>query len=94
MKTSVKVPLKDTGVTAKRVANEIWHDRKKPHDSTETNEDSSVAMLEPAKEEDALYVMENPLLPGIVKIGRSSDPEERARQMSTSHPFRLRVQRA
>ncbi len=38
--------------------------------------------------------MTNSLLPGIVKIGRSCNPEERAKQLSTSQPFRVVVERS
>ena len=40
---------------------------------------------------DALYVMFNPLLPGMVKIGRSFHPEGRARTLSKSQPFNIQV---
>jgi hypothetical protein len=43
---------------------------------------------------DALYIMENPRLPGEIKIGRSHDPEERARQLSSGQNFRLVVKRS
>ena len=43
-------------------------------------------------ETDSLYIMSNSLLPDMVKIGRSCNPEERARQLGTSHPFRLTVE--
>ena len=32
------------------------------------------------------------MLPGMVKIGRSACPEERAKQLAASHPFRIVVQ--
>ena len=41
---------------------------------------------------DALYVMSNSLLPGMIKIGRSTNPEERAKQLGASHPFRIKVE--
>jgi hypothetical protein len=43
---------------------------------------------------DSLYIMENPRVPGEVKIGRSHNPEERAKQLSTGHNFRLAVRRS
>ena len=43
---------------------------------------------------DSLYIMENPRIPGEVKIGRSKNPEERARQLSNGHPFWLVVRRS
>jgi hypothetical protein len=43
---------------------------------------------------DALYIMENPRLPGEIKIGRSHNPEERARQLSSGQNFRIVVKRS
>ena len=43
---------------------------------------------------DSLYIMENPRIPGEVKIGRSKNPEERARQLSNGHPFTVVVRRS
>ena len=40
---------------------------------------------------DALYIMENPRIPGEVKIGRSQNPEERAKALSAGNNFRLVV---
>ena len=40
-------------------------------------------------EGDALYVMSNPLLPHMVKIGRSIHPEARAKELSKSQPFHI-----
>ena len=40
---------------------------------------------------DYLYVMRNPSIPGIVKIGRTICPANRARQLSASQPFELVV---
>ena len=40
---------------------------------------------------DALYVMLNPLLPHMIKIGRSIDPEGRAKDLSKSQPFLIGV---
>jgi hypothetical protein len=40
---------------------------------------------------DALYIMENPRIPGEVKIGRSTNPEERAKALSAGNNFRLVV---
>ena len=40
---------------------------------------------------DYLYVMRNPSIPGIVKIGRTICPATRARQLSVSQPFELVV---
>ena len=60
--------------------------RRTEPDTPEMNEEA------PQVEPDSLYIMSNSLLPGIVKIGRSANPEERARQLGTSHPFRLIVE--
>jgi hypothetical protein len=43
---------------------------------------------------DALYIMENPRIPGEVKVGRSQSPEERAKQLSAGNNFRLVVRRS
>jgi hypothetical protein len=40
---------------------------------------------------DSLYIMENPRIPGEVKIGRSQNPEERAKHLSAGNNFRLNV---
>jgi hypothetical protein len=45
----------------------------------------------PKTKDDALYVFCNPLIPGIVKIGRAARPMVRARNMSASQPFRLTI---
>ena len=45
----------------------------------------------PQTKDDALYVFCNPLIPGMVKIGRAARPMVRARNMSASQPFRLTV---
>ena len=38
-----------------------------------------------------LYVMQNPLIPGMVKIGRATCPVQRAYELSRAQPFRLVV---
>jgi hypothetical protein len=43
---------------------------------------------------DSLCIMENPRIPGEVKIGRSQNPEERAKQLSAGNNFRLVVRRS
>ena len=40
---------------------------------------------------DSLYIMENPRTPGEVKVGRSQNPEERAKSLSAGNNFRLAV---
>jgi prophage antirepressor-like protein len=42
-------------------------------------------------EGDALYVMTNTLIPNMVKIGRSIDPNNRAKDLSKSQPFHIVV---
>ena len=64
-------------------------DKKRPAESERVSE---IEDPEREVEPDSLYIMSNSLLPDIVKIGRSSNPEERAKQLGTSHPFRLRVE--
>ena len=46
---------------------------------------------EPHKDMDALYVMTNTLIPHMVKVGRSHDPDIRAKDLSQSHPFKIIV---
>jgi hypothetical protein len=43
---------------------------------------------------DSLYIMENLRIPGEVKIGRSQNPEERAKQLAAGNNFRVVVQRS
>jgi len=38
-----------------------------------------------------LYVFLNPVLPNMVKIGRTSNVNQRARTLSSSHPFEIQV---
>ena len=40
---------------------------------------------------DSLYVMRNSIIPGMVKIGRSHFPEERAKDLAAAHPFEIIV---
>ena len=40
---------------------------------------------------DSLYVFTNPLIPHMVKIGRSFDPYKRSKQLGTSQPYDLMV---
>ena len=42
---------------------------------------------------DALYIMENPRIPGEIKIGRSRDPEERSKQLCAGNNYRMVVRR-
>ena len=42
---------------------------------------------------DALYIMENPRIPGEIKIGRSRNPEERAKQLCAGNNYRMVVRR-
>ena len=64
-------------------------DRKRPAESERVSEiDDPEREVEP----DSLYIMSNSWRPDMVKIGRSSNPEERAKQMNMSHPFRLAIE--
>lgn len=68
-------------------------DGSKP-DKGESDEVSfaEAELVEPApKEPDYLYVLQNPLIPGIIKIGRAACPVRRAWELSTCQPFELVV---
>lgn len=60
--------------------------RKRRAEPEDTSPESSAC--------DSLYIMTNSMLPGMVKIGRSGNPEERAKQLSVSQPFRVVVERS
>ena len=58
----------------------------------ETSEaDLSSSPSEPSEKSASLYILVNPLISGMVKIGRASCPLSRAQSMSQSHPFSLTV---
>ena len=61
------------------------------NDAEKTNMDESSHEETPEILGDYLYVMRNPSIPGIVKIGRTICPATRARQLSVSQPFELVV---
>ncbi len=61
------------------------------NDAENTNMDESSHEETPEILGDYLYVMRNPSIPGIVKIGRTICPASRARQLSASQPFELIV---
>jgi hypothetical protein len=42
-------------------------------------------------EDDSLYIITNPLIPDMVKIGRAANPHVRAHDLSRSQPFHLVV---
>ena len=56
---------------------------------------SSGEEAEEAEEDPALlgslYVLENSRIPGELKVGRSANPHRRARSMSVSHNFQLKL---
>ena len=56
-----------------------------------TEDDTSSSPAEHNHSETSLYIFCNPLIPGMVKIGRASCPVARAQAMSSSHPFSLTV---
>lgn len=66
-------------------------DRKRPREDTDTFEESCLSTLEPNDDPDSLYIMENPRIPGEIKIGRSHSPEDRAKQIASGNNFRLIV---
>jgi hypothetical protein len=45
----------------------------------------------PQENESTLYIMRNPLISGMIKVGRAASPELRAESLSRSHPFELLV---
>ena len=61
------------------------------NDVENTNMDESSHEEAPEVLGDYLYVMRNPSIPGIVKIGRTICPATRARQLSVPQPFELIV---
>jgi hypothetical protein len=72
------------------------HERMKRKRAIEVEEDTSEVDLsssssEPSEKSASLYILVNPLISGMVKIGRASCPLSRAQSMSQSHPFSLTV---
>ena len=65
--------------------------RKRPRDETDPCDESCEVGPEPIEELDSLYIVENPRVHGEIKIGRSQSPEDRAKQLSAGHNFRLIV---
>jgi hypothetical protein len=59
---------------------------------SEIEADEEVVVAEELRP-DSLYTMENPRISGEVKVGRSHNPEERAKQLSAGNNFRLDVKR-
>lgn len=66
--------------------NEYYRLRRKRKTDDDNGDSDGV---EETEAQDSLYVMRNPRIPGMVKIGRSKSPEERRKQLSQSHPFEL-----
>jgi hypothetical protein len=66
-----------------------YKNKKRPHAEDDETDDEFVISQELAP--DSLYTMENNRIPGEVKIGRSQNPEERARQLSAGNNFRIAV---
>ena len=65
--------------------------KKRPRDDTDPCEESCEVAHEPNDVPDSLYIMENPRIHGEIKIGRSQSPEDRAKNLSSGHNFRLIV---
>ena len=63
-------------------------EKKRSRTDVEVHEQAEIPQLEFP---DSLYIMENPRIPGEVKIERSQNPEERAKQLSAGNNFRLIV---
>jgi len=66
--------------------------RKRAYEPDLGNESSSSLDEQMGKSSDtSLYIFCNPLIPGMVKIGKASCPVARAQSMSQSHPFHMAV---
>ena len=52
---------------------------------------SDVAQEAPNRNRDHLYIMTSAAFPGICKIGRSHDPQERASELHASMPFYINI---
>ena len=67
-----------------------WRLEKKTQDLTRFTFDPEEAVPNDTPQgPDSLHVLTNPLIPGMVKVGRSHLPHERAKQLSVSQPFEL-----
>jgi len=66
-------------------------DKKRRRESTDACDETCDVALDPCDTPDSLYIMENPRIPGEIKIGRSHSPEDRAKQISSGNNFRLLV---
>ena len=80
-----------------KVCKECWRlygrvSQKRPHEP-ELDDDSSPSSGEQRGEsaDASLYILCNPLIHDMVKIGRASCPVARAQYLSQSHPFCLTV---
>ena len=70
--------------------------RKREEEAGVDSESEMPCESEPVKEEpkntnDSLYIFSNPILPGVLKIGRSVSPETRCKSLSTSQPFIIQI---
>lgn len=72
-----------------------WQSHKKTppkaSSSASSSSSSDFELTEDPRVSDDLYIIVNPKLPGIVKVGRSKDPVRRAKQLSASQPFILHL---
>ena len=66
-------------------------DECKKRKRDETRESFEVVETFLPEKKDDLYVMQNPRIPDEKKIGKSHDPEARAKELSRSQNFRLQV---
>ena len=73
----------------KKCFQQTYKGRKKRLQDDNVTSDEAEQQISP----DALYIMENPRIPGEIKIGRSANPEERAKALSAGNNFRLAVKR-
>ncbi len=69
---------------------------KRQRDEDADSESEMQGGAEPVKEEpktanDSLYIFRNPIMPGVLKIGRSVSPETRCKSLSASHPFIVQI---
>ena len=69
-----------------------WQRSRQPRKrQTEGEDTDEYPLSDLLQTTDSLYVMRNSMLTGMVKIGRSHSPEDRARDLAAAHPFEIIV---